>query len=220
MPISTNQKRQLKVSGLFSKGVRFILRRRSENKPDTFIAILWLLALLVSCSSIVEIDYFEFEHKVSRVNQLLEYDEFQPTAKSIFEIAGPCKVIFRSYWSDEISRQKGFGAVQTSVLLDLKHQIDAIAIIPAHVVTFENSSQVWRTMIRLDLSSDIQGLFATRAVGETEYSERSYSVDLVSIGISDPDELDNAEILVGLLVDLVEGCGGVVQAHRLDLTGT
>lgn len=160
---------------------------------------LLLTFLLVGFSSIKQTN-IEISNNLTDLKRIISKPIFNRTSKITINEIELCKITLSSQWLSNVSKRKGFHSVKTTVIIDFINNYEKSLFISAHDETEDGITiHRWGDLIEINLFGDAEVKKVTLIDSNSDKNITKYNTDYVSIGVSDPSNIEQVAELLNVL---------------------
>lgn len=170
------------------------------------VIFISFLLILNGCSSLKR-DESEVANHISDLKFIISNPIFNETSKMQIKETGYCKLELISDWSKEVSKRKGYSFVKTSIEVNFTNNYKNSLFISAHDENEDGKTiQKWNDRIEINLLKEVEVTKYVQATQSSKVKALKYYTDYVSIGVSDPDNIEQIALLLDAINSISSSC--------------
>ncbi len=144
---------------------------------------------------------------MDRLNERLRTPAFTLSSTVQLEGSGSCTVRFKSNWTADGAKKKGYSSANTTTVFDLGADVERIEHLHGFDDNFGDHVEHWRDHVRIIFRRPIQSTLEGVKNGENQPNSSTYLAPFVAIGAENADDADTRAMVHDLekVISICEG---------------
>jgi len=144
---------------------------------------------------------------MDRLNERLRSPAFSLSSAVQFEGSGTCVVRFKSDWTADGAKKKGYSSANTTTVINLAADVDHVEHLHGFDDNFGDHVEHWRDHVRITFLRPIQSKLEGVRIGEDQSVSSDYLARFVTIGAENADDAETRRLVHDLeqVISICEG---------------